>query len=226
MLVREIKGLKFPDESVTRFFFKERLFEKPGRALELGCGNGNNLSLFYQYGYDVTGIDINETSVLHANENTAAIKGGYHLENEFRFSCEDMTEYVRDFKGEPVDILLMPSSLYYLPYNAIRQMLLDIKGNGLTKPGTKMFFRMRDLADYRFGKGRKVGTNSFVLDIKETNEEGRTITFFSTAEFLAMLESVFRFRSHNVIKSRVENQQIGKIVDNSDIIFSGERDHG
>jgi SAM-dependent methyltransferase len=222
VLLREIKGLKYPDESVTRFFFKEKLFENPGRVLELGCGNGNNLSLFYQYGWDVTGVDLDEPSIGNAAANTGAIKASYQFHNPFRFICENMMQYVREFQGEPLDVLLMPSSLYYLAIDDIPKLLSDISAKGLTKPGTKMFFRMRDLDDYRFGKGTKVGHHSFVLDIDETNERGCTNTFFSRAEFLTLLQKVFRFKRHSMMKSLVENQQVGHLVFNSDFIFIGE----
>jgi hypothetical protein len=50
MDIRNTLGLKFPDEYVTRFYFKKGLQSLAGTALELGCGNGNNLALFYVSG--------------------------------------------------------------------------------------------------------------------------------------------------------------------------------
>ena len=54
--IKELKGLRFPDEYVIKFFFKSGLHASPGRVVEFGCGNGNNLSLFRAYGWDVTGL--------------------------------------------------------------------------------------------------------------------------------------------------------------------------
>ena len=42
--IREFRGLKFPDEFLTRFFFKYGHDRRTGRVVELGCGNGNNLA--------------------------------------------------------------------------------------------------------------------------------------------------------------------------------------
>jgi hypothetical protein len=46
MNIKKIEGLKFPDEYLIRFFFKNKLFNKKGDVIEFGCANGNNLSLF------------------------------------------------------------------------------------------------------------------------------------------------------------------------------------
>ena len=46
MLITEIKGLKFPDESLVRFFFKSGFEAVKESVLELGCGSGNNLRLY------------------------------------------------------------------------------------------------------------------------------------------------------------------------------------
>ena len=49
--IKEIKGLKYPDEYFIKFFFKNRLQEKKDLTyLEFGCGNGSNLMLPYSYG--------------------------------------------------------------------------------------------------------------------------------------------------------------------------------
>ena len=62
-MLRKLKGLKFPEEFLTRFFFKEKLFKHKGHVLELGCGNGNNLTLFNQFGWRTTGVDINNRNI-------------------------------------------------------------------------------------------------------------------------------------------------------------------
>jgi hypothetical protein len=41
----DIRGLKYPDEFVTRHFFKRGLHQKTGRVSELGGGTGDTLSL-------------------------------------------------------------------------------------------------------------------------------------------------------------------------------------
>ena len=50
MKITELRGLRFPDDYIVKMFFKEGLHRAPGRVLELGCGSGNNLSLFSAFG--------------------------------------------------------------------------------------------------------------------------------------------------------------------------------
>ena len=50
MIIKEIKGLKYPDEYFIKFFFKHKLYQKYNiKVLEFGCGNGNNLMLPLEY---------------------------------------------------------------------------------------------------------------------------------------------------------------------------------
>jgi len=62
-MYKDLKGLKFPDNAVIKFFFKERLGEKCGKVLEYACSNGNNLSLFASYGWECLGVDLNELNI-------------------------------------------------------------------------------------------------------------------------------------------------------------------
>ena len=54
--LREIKGLKYPDASVTRRFFKQGPDRKPGRMVELGSGTGASLGLPPAFNWAVTGL--------------------------------------------------------------------------------------------------------------------------------------------------------------------------
>ncbi|HEX2559449.1 methyltransferase domain-containing protein, partial [Phenylobacterium sp.] len=67
--LRDIKGLKFPDEFVVRHFFKRGLAERPGKVLELGSGTGNNLSLYAAYGWRLTGVDYDAAALADARWN-------------------------------------------------------------------------------------------------------------------------------------------------------------
>lgn len=61
--------MRFPDEYIVRMFFKEGLQHSPGRVLELGCGSGNNLMLFHEFGWQVVGVDISTASLSDAVHN-------------------------------------------------------------------------------------------------------------------------------------------------------------
>jgi SAM-dependent methyltransferase len=78
MNISRLKGLRYPDEYVIRWFYKEGLERVPGRVLELGCGDGNNLLPFVDYGWDVVGIDYDENSIANGRHNLE--NAGYALE--------------------------------------------------------------------------------------------------------------------------------------------------
>lgn len=44
----------------------EQLVSVPDHLLDLGCGLGHNAAYFSSKGYDITGIDISETAIIHA----------------------------------------------------------------------------------------------------------------------------------------------------------------
>ncbi len=119
----EIRGLKYPDEFVTRYFFKEHFHQRRGRVLELGCGNGNNLMLFYQHGWDVVGIDINEKALADAEHN---FRGSGEEDTRWMFRQLDLGQGVPKIDGlfgRPFDVVLMPSVLYYIPRSAMIKCL-------------------------------------------------------------------------------------------------------
>ena len=62
-----IRGLRFPDEFLIRFFYKRGHDHRTGRVLELGCGNAINLCLYDAYGWDVTGVDISAQAAADAS---------------------------------------------------------------------------------------------------------------------------------------------------------------
>ncbi len=223
MLIQNICGLKYPDEFIIRFFFKERLLDKKGSVLELGCGNGSNLSLFYQYGWSIIGVDISEEMIAQGNKNIL----NYHnnnFENKFRFICDDMIEFV-DETNEKYDALILAGSLYYLEYSKIIQLFSLVKDKDLLNSGSMVYFNIRLLNDYRYAKGIQIGTNSFRLTINETGEENSIMTFFSEEEFINLISQYFDFKDMKVMHSLYDNydSKNEKIIPmNSDLIVWGK----
>ncbi|EHX0500218.1 class I SAM-dependent methyltransferase, partial [Campylobacter jejuni] len=70
MHIKELKGLKFPDNAIIKFFFKNQLHTlQKQRVLEFACSNGNNLSLFASYDYECLGVDLDDENIANANYN-------------------------------------------------------------------------------------------------------------------------------------------------------------
>ena len=222
MLTPLIRGLKFPDEAVIRFFFKERLNNFKGSVLELGCGNGNNLKLFYEYGYDVTGLDLIASQINDAELNFKALKTENNLLNNYEFIQDNMLNFFeKSFIGLN-NIILFPSSLFYLEYQDIIRVLELIKKN--VKPRTYLFFKLLTDMDYRFQNSNKIPVSkySYRINFKETAEHGQIITFLSCKEWQDLLKNFFTFEHLNALNLNFENIQEGIITNNSNIIIYGK----
>lgn len=214
----EIRGLKFPDIYVVRFFFKERFDQTRGKVLELGCGNGNNLMLFYQYGWDVVGIDLDEGALGDAEKNFQQVGGA---EGRYSFLRHDLNSGLPEIKGR-FDVVLMPSVLYYIPRSAMVSCLQGAKE--CLKPDGSFFLIMRTFGDYRFGRGRQFERNGFILDISETGELGLINVFYHQYELIDMLREHLRadISSLRIFQVAFGNLQNDVLVTNHDIVIWGE----
>ena len=65
--------------------------------------------------------------------------------------------------------------LYYNDFGGLQKAVAEIRR--ILKPGGKAFIFSRTTDDYRFGKGKRVEKNTFVLDIEDTNEKGMMMHF-------------------------------------------------
>lgn len=223
MLVSEWEGLKFPDEFVIRFFFKNKLDLQQGKVLELGCSSGHNLSLFYQYGWDVTGVDIEKNAIKMAENNFERSRKSYGLSNPYRFHAQDMVKFVDAYPGTKFDVLLLANSIYYLNYPEILELMAQIKKKNVIAKGSLIFVRVRSTRDYRYGKGEAIGPKSFRLTIQETGEFGCIQTFLSQEDIAGILGENFEFEYQYFFSCEEKNLENGVIISpNSDIIVWGK----
>ncbi len=218
MRMRDTLGLKFPDEYIVRFFFKEGLPSRTGTVLELGCSNGNNLVVFCEYGFSVTGVDIGGAVIQQAQHNFSVLYG-QDSEPRYKFVHEDMQSHL-DRDQETYDVVLLPSSLYYLPESGIESVLKQVRRN--MKSGSLFFLRMRTPEDYRFGKGISLSERSWQLKTSVTGELDSVVTFYRRAEFATLLSSLWSPVRTTWCKCRFENPQNGVMVANDDFVVWGE----
>lgn len=221
MLTPNIKGLKFPDEALVRFFFKSGLDARKESVLELGCGSGNNLRLFYEYGWDVTGVDLSKTALSEATANLSGLQNEYDLRNNFSLIQDNMLHFFESVSIKPMHTVLFPSSLFYLSYADIIKTL-DLLAK-IVKPGGFLFFKLLTDSDYRFRNTNKIslGDFSYRLTFTETGECGQTITFLSRKQWQVLLEKFFVFESLYIFDLNFENIQNGHTIDNANIICYG-----
>ncbi len=119
-ILKSIKGFKYPDIELVRWFFKSNLSELAHKkVLELGSHNGNNLSLFAGYDYECIGAELDEENVQNAKFNFDKVFG---YEN-FKFFQADMRVFAAQHKGIEASVLLVPNVINYISKDDCRQML-------------------------------------------------------------------------------------------------------
>jgi SAM-dependent methyltransferase len=218
MQLKNMKGMKYPDEYMIKFFFKEGLCHTSGNVLEFGCGNGNNLMLFYQYGWNVTGIDINDESLANANYNFSLIAS----DNKYSFIKNDISQGIsNNIKGH-FDAILFPGVLNYISRLSTEVALTEVRK--MIKNDVNVFLRMRGVKDYRYGRGKRVEHNGFILNIRETGEYGNLNVFYYEYELVDMLRKRLGIDEKTMKVFSVEflNIQQGIPIFNSDIVIWGK----
>jgi len=118
MKLKNLLGLKYPDDYIIRMFFKLGMHLTKGQVIEFGCGNGNNLLLFQEYGWDVSGIgiDIDKEALVYAKYNLA----DDHVD---QLLLADLSKGVPDLIVDQFDALLYPNVNYYLPRSSFVECL-------------------------------------------------------------------------------------------------------
>jgi SAM-dependent methyltransferase len=207
----------FPDVYVTKFFFKYGLDKAPGRLLELGCGNGNNARLFAEYGWTVTGLDIDSAALANARAN---------WENEPTGTSEfieaDLRDPLPDLEG-PYDALVANASLYYFERNHLEALLDQVRP--LLRPGAPVHILVRTTDDWRYGKGEAIEADTYRLNLWQTAEEGAVMTFYRPDDLRSLVEAHLGPLSEvTTLLSTHENTQHGLLIDNHDVVIWGRVD--
>jgi len=221
-LLKEIKGMKFPDLYVTKFFFKENLNESTGNVIELGCGNGNNLWLFYSYGYNVCGIDINNEAIENAKFNFENLF--FHNGSEYLFIKEDILNLGSIKKTilnrKKFDILLMPNVINYIRKKDFINLLQELT-ELLNKKG-KLFIRFRSPRDTRIGMGKRIGNNEYLLCYDEiTGEKDAILSVYEESEMIYILRLFLKLKDYKIFHLYEENYHTDRKVLNADIVIWG-----
>jgi SAM-dependent methyltransferase len=112
------------------------------RAIDLGCGSGDNVIFLASRGFDATGVDFSSAAVRHASEKAAA--AGIATA---RFVVGDITEEVRGVDGS-FDLVVLYNVVQDLRGGARRR--LAERAVRLTRSGSRVvmwcwYRRQRDL---------------------------------------------------------------------------------
>jgi len=218
MDIKKIKGLKYPDEYFIKFFFKYQLHTKQHCTyLELGCSNGCNLTLPFEFENNVIGVDLDEVLIGYANENF----GNLNIKSKFDFKSIDMRNFCANSSDIQADILVLANSIYYITKNDFIKLLRDIKQNNLIKSNIPFFIRFREIDDYRNNKGEIVEPNSIIIKNGVTGEDGVFCKFYDTNEMVEILKQELDLREFQSMHIKYDNIQNDIKVNNSDVVIWG-----
>lgn len=215
--INKLQGMRFPTESVIRMFFKERLYSFTNKKiLEFGCGSGNHLMLFGEYGWQVSGIDYDPISLKMARHNLQII------DKVGKLYLHDLN-YELPVLEDTYDAFLMPSCLYYIQKEAAIARLREVSKS--LNQGCIVFCQMRLPDDHRYARGIPAGKDSWYLNIDYTGEKGLLNAFWSEYELIGLLNKTLGVPIDSMIKLKMsyENCQNGINVRNSDIVLWGRK---
>jgi len=209
--LREIRGLRYPDEFLVRHFFRRGLDTRPGRVIELGCGSGQNLALYEGFDWRVAGVDVDQASIGNARWN---------LGPEAQLIEADLTKGTPLGLDGPWDAFLAPSSLYYLGADHARARLIDFAPR--LAPACEIYIRVRLVDDYRFARGEQIAPNTFRLATPETGEAGLINQFYTEAEAADLVRETLDLREIVPLRVRYDSYRNGVLLPgNSDVILMG-----
>jgi SAM-dependent methyltransferase len=207
----ELRGLRYPDAYVVRMLFKEGLHRKRGRVLELGCGSGNNLMPFADFGWDVTGLDLSGEALSDARHNLAAV--GAFIE------CDLTTTFPLP-EDASFDAVLLPNIIYYLPRRSFIRILRECRRR--LRPDGVLFMSTRVPEDWRWGRGKEEEPGGYRLDCHETGEYGLLNVFYSADELSELVCTHFgELRQAQRLFVTYDNPQNGIVVRNADVVIWG-----
>jgi SAM-dependent methyltransferase len=208
--LRQIRGLKYPDEFVVRHFFKQGLSERPGRVLELGSGTGNNLSLYLTWGWDCVGVDYDQGALADAR---------FNLGDGPTLIQADLSQGLPPMSGA-FDALIIPNLLCYLTSTQAETLLVSLRPH--LAPGCDVFVRTRLIDDYRYGRGGEEEPDGFRLATPETGEVGLFNLFYTPAGLVERLTRTLSLTDVTELAVRFDNVQAGRRVPgNSDLVVWG-----
>jgi len=223
--LKEIKGMKYPDEYFVKFFFKNRLYScLQLKFLEFGCGNGNNLMLPFMYGNnnEVMGIDFDNALIEHAEHNFCMLDNEQN--SHYVFHADDMRHFTSVNSEIAADVLSLPNIVNYISREEYIDFLKNCKKNHLYKNGAMFFIRFRTPRDFRFGLGSRIGYNCYKIDNDNniTGEAGALNCFYTEMEMVDILTEYIGLADYRLFHIDFENIAVnGDTILNSDIVIWG-----
>ncbi|MFH1968233.1 MAG: class I SAM-dependent methyltransferase [bacterium] len=162
---------KYPSEHVVRFILTQFPMDLKERSqlkiLDLGCGAGSNTILLAKEGFQTYATDISNSGLKIVRKrfkknNLKAVLKNASMENQ-------------PFENNFFDGVISFGVFYYNTGQGYQKAIDELYR--ILKKGGKAFIFTRTVDDYRFGIGKKIEKNTFILDAEDTNEKGMVMYF-------------------------------------------------
>jgi ubiquinone/menaquinone biosynthesis C-methylase UbiE len=203
---------QYPNESVVRFLFTnfptDLEQKRQLKILDIGCGGGRHVKLFAEHGFDTYGTDLSGEGI----RQTRIMLSKHNLTAELT-QCE-MTQLLYD--DSFFDAAISFGVFYYSDSKGMKNAINEL--HRVLKKGGKAFINLRSTDDYRFGKGKKIAKNTFLLDVGETNEKGMMMHFLSKDD---VYEYYSRFSKINIERNEFTINNLAQL--NSDWLITVEK---
>ncbi|MBI9112690.1 bifunctional 2-polyprenyl-6-hydroxyphenol methylase/3-demethylubiquinol 3-O-methyltransferase UbiG [Maridesulfovibrio ferrireducens] len=214
--MKKWQGLIYPDINLIRFFYKNRLHTEKGNVLEIGCGHGNNLRLFAENGWNVTGTDICSNSI-------AAAKSNFEQFDVNSLFIEGLLAEISTKLENKYDSVILPNVINYMSIKEIKDTF-DFVSKVLKKDGF-FFLITRHTSDFRCGFGDQIGKNQWKLNSDTTGEKGTSQLFFEEWEIKDLVQKHIKLKEESLIILRRTFDEIQKEMKifNADTIIYGKK---
>ena len=117
---------------------------------------------------------------------------------------------------------IFPSIIYIISESDFIQIIDDLKRNNNIKKKILFYIRYRTLKDFRFGYGKKIAHNTYLMpEDGITGENGLKIRFYSDSEMIDLLRDKINLKEFNVFSHESQNIQNGVTILDADSIIWG-----
>ncbi|MEI7986976.1 MAG: class I SAM-dependent methyltransferase [Armatimonadota bacterium] len=113
-----------PDESLVEWVSKQMI--PPGRALDIGCGNGRNSTYLAKSGFTVDGVDYAQEAINWANDRALSNS------DQLTFHCQSIFDF--PFQPETYDLVYDSGCFHHMPPHR-RRSYVDLVSTALNPGG-------------------------------------------------------------------------------------------
>lgn len=150
------------------------------KALDVGCGIGRHALFLASEGFDVTAVDASATGLEYLRE--ASETQGIKITTEVA-SFESLP-----FNAGTFDYILAWNVIYHGDGDVVRQTIADFAR--ILRPNGILQITLLSKRNERYGHGREIAPNTFVIDDGEKAEFGHPHYFCDEREAIALLNGI------------------------------------